>query len=67
MIARVTVVTLFLTLGFSAAASAQDVAALELKPSANPASPLSYDKTELTATVQLAITTTLLTSVLRAR
>lgn len=49
MIARVTVVTLFLSLGFSAAASAQDVAALELKPSANPASPLSYDKAELTA------------------
>ena len=46
MIARVTVVTL--ALAFTAAASAQDVVAIELKPSANPASPLSYDKTELT-------------------
>lgn len=48
MIARVTVLALALSIGFTAAASAQDVAALELKPSANPASPLSYDKAELT-------------------
>ena len=47
MTARVTVATLFIALGFSAAASAED-AALELKPSANPASPLAYDKAELT-------------------
>ena len=48
MIARITLATLALALGFSAAASAQEVVALELKPSANPAAPLSYDKTELT-------------------
>ena len=47
MTERVTVATLFIALGFSAAASAED-AALELKPSANPASPLAYDKAELT-------------------
>lgn len=60
MIARVTVVTLALALGLSAVASAQDVTAIELKPSANPASPLSYDKTELTckagAKVKLTLT-----------
>jgi azurin len=48
MIARVTVLALALSFSFTAAASAQDVAALELKPSANPTSPLSYDKAELT-------------------
>lgn len=49
MIARVTVATLAIALGFTAFASAQDAAAIELKPSANPAAPLSYDKAEITA------------------
>ena len=44
MIARVTVAALALSI---TAAFAED-AALELKPSANPASPLAYDKAELT-------------------
>lgn len=44
MIARVTVAALALSF---AAAFAED-AAIELKPSANPASPLAYDKAEFT-------------------
>jgi len=48
MISRITVITFALALGISPAAPAQEVVALELKPSTNPASPLAYDKTELT-------------------
>ncbi len=46
MTARITLLSLALALGVSTAASAQDVAALELKPSPNPSSPLAYDKVE---------------------
>lgn len=44
MIAR----SLILALGLAGLAAAQDAASIELKPSANPATPLAYDKSDFT-------------------
>lgn len=44
MIAR----SLILALGLAGLAAAQDAASIELKPSANPSTPLAYDKSDFT-------------------
>lgn len=56
MIARITALTLALSVTL---ASAQDATVIELKPSPNAASPLAYDKTELTAVAGQKIKLTL--------
>lgn len=49
MIARIALTSLLLVIGLGRTASAQDATTIELKPSANAATPLAYDKTEITA------------------